>query len=82
MIIDFLKETNEDGTQSVIAVFGNEWFDTNRTQILCFCYNEGHVGATQDYLKSLPKADGKESKEMLEFLKGSPYYYSNLQMAD
>lgn len=73
MKVSFLVE--DDHT---LAVFGGQWADTHKNQVLCFCEEEGHVGATPDYLASLKKATKFKAKQLLKVLIDN-YHYSDLQ---
>lgn len=72
MKVKFLQED-----EHILAVFGGEWADTHKTQVLCFCEEEGHVGATPDYLSTLKKASKFKAKQLYDFLK-KEYNYTDL----
>ena len=71
-----VKFYDEDG--QTLAVFG-DWFDTNKTQLLCFSIKDGHCGATPDYVASLKKATKYKSKQLLNCLI-IDYCYTDLQV--
>lgn len=72
MKVQFLEEEGH-----TLAVFGGEWADANKMQVLCFCKEEGHVGATPDYLATLKKATKFKARQLFECLKND-YYYTDL----
>ena len=73
MKVYFLEEENH-----TLAVFGGQWADTNKTQVLCFCLEEGHVGATPEYLASLKRTSKFKAKQLLQYLINE-YHYTDLK---